>query len=142
MSHDPTSVTPCEWRSKFDALIAKRMGNPFSWGTQDCCMFAADCAVINGGADPFTDKRGTYNDAAGALRALVDVGGIEAAGARFGAPIRPLMAMVGDVGLVPCGEREALAVCVGDVWLAPAAAGLAAMPLESARMAWRITCPL
>ena len=105
-------------------------------------MFAADCAVINGGADPFEDKRGTYSDAAGALRALAEIGGIESAGARFGAPIRPMMAMVGDVGIVPSGEREALAVCAGSVWLAPAADGLAALPLESARMAWRVTCPL
>ena len=42
------------------------------------------------------------------------------AGSRFGAPILPLMALTGDVGLVPCGEREALAICADSVWLAPA----------------------
>ena len=137
MSHDPVNIKPCDWRARFDALIAARMGQPFAWGTQDCCLFAADCVVISGGADPFAERRGTYSDAAGALRALVEVGGIECAGARFGAPILPLMALTGDVGLVPCGEREALAICADSVWLAPAATGLAALPLESARMAWR-----
>ena len=139
MSHDPTNTTPCEWRERFDALIAARMRRPFAWGVQDCCLFAADCAIINGGIDPFAEQRGTYSDAAGALRALADIGGIECAGARFGPPIRPLMAVTGDVGLVPCGEREALAVCAGSVWLVPATNGLAALPLDSARMAWRVT---
>ena len=141
MSHDPTNITPSAWRARFDAHIAARMGQPFAWGVQDCCLFAADCAVIKSGADPASDLRRTYSDAAGALRALAAVGGIESAGARFGAPILPLMAIVGDVGLVPCGERESLAVCAGDVWLAPAATGLAALPLDHARMAWRVTCP-
>jgi hypothetical protein len=141
MSHDPTDTQPCDWRVRFDALIADRMGQPFTWGAQDCCLFAADCAVIVGGADPASGLRGTYSDAASALRTLDSIGGIEGAGARFGAPIRPLMALTGDVGLVPCGDRESLAVCAGSVWLAPAAAGLAAMPFDAARMAWRVACP-
>lgn len=138
MSHDPTDTMPCDWRMRFDALIADRMGRPFVWGVQDCCLFAADCAVIVSGADPACGLRGTYSDAAGALRALASIGGIEGAGARFGAPILPLMARTGDVGLVPCGDREALAVCASSVWLAPSVAGLAAMPFEAARMAWRV----
>ena len=142
MSHDPTHTQPCAWRVRFDALISDCMSQPFSWGAQDCCLFAADCAVIVSGADPAAGLRGTYSDAAGALRTLQRIGGIEGAGCRFGAPIRPLMACTGDVGLVPCGGRDALAVCVGLVWLAPAAAGLAALPLDSARLAWRVACPL
>ena len=138
MSHDPTDNQPCGWRPRFDALIADRMGRPFVWGLQDCCLFAADCAVIVSGKDPARGLRGTYSDAAGALRALTSIGGIEGAGARFGAPIRPLMARTGDIGLVPCGDREALAVCVGSVWLAPAETGLAALPFDAARTAWRV----
>lgn len=136
--HDPTQLLPCTWRRKLDALIDERLHAPFDWGGNDCCMWAADCVRAMTGHDPAADLRGTYATAAGALRALDGAGGIEAMGARAGAAIAPLMAALGDIGLIEQAGRDALAVCCGPLWLAPASDGLAAMPLSAARLAWRV----
>ena len=138
MRHDASLTTPCAWRAALDALVAECMRKPFEWGVHDCCMWAADCVLATSGIDHAADVRGTYSDAAGALRVLAQLGGIEAVGARAGAEIPPLAAAVGDVGLIESAGRQLLAVCVGQVWLAPAAAGLGAHPLPEARKAWRV----
>lgn len=139
MQHDPMNIQPCEWRERFDALVAERMSAPFAWGANDCCLFAADAVLATTGIDHAADFRGTYDDAGSALRVLRDNGGLEAVASRAGDPIPPMTACVGDVGLVEHERRELLAVCAGAVWLAPAAQGLAIMPLEAARSAWKVT---
>lgn len=136
--HDPTLTQPCPWRRQLDALIESRLHEPFAWGSNDCCLWAADCVLAMTGHDHAADLRGTYDSAAGALRVLAAAGGIETVGARAGAAIAPLMAAMGDIGLVDQGGRDALAVCCGPLWLAPAGDGLAAMPLSAARTAWRL----
>lgn len=138
MFHDASQTTPCVWRASLDALVAARMRQPFEWGEHDCCMWAADCVLAMTGTDHAADVRGSYSDAAGALRVLAQLGGIEAVGGRAGAPVAPFGASVGDVGLVESTGRPLLAVCIGAVWLAPAAAGLAAHPLTDASKAWKV----
>lgn len=137
VTHDPSQVSRCEWRERFDTLIRERMSRPFAWGAHDCCLFAADAVQAVASVDLASDVRGTYCDARGAAEALQRIGGIEAAGARVGVECPPLCARVGDIGLVHDGDRSALAVCVGAHWLVPAAAGLAAHDLNAARKAWR-----
>lgn len=124
-------------RAALDALIAERRQMPFARGTNDCCMFAADAVLAMTGRDLAADWRGTYCDDRGALRLIQQLGGLDKIGAMAGDQIPPLCADVGDVGLVDVGGIEALAVCVGAVWLAPMAQGLGAARLEDARMAWR-----
>lgn len=138
MHHDASLTTPNAWRTALDALVAARMTQPFEWGKQDCCLWAADCVLASTGIDHAADVRGTYADAAGALRVLARLGGIEAVAARAGAPIPALGAGVGDVGLIVLADRSLLAVCVGAVWLAPGAQGLAARSLGDAVQAWRV----
>mgnify|MGYP000207966626 CR=1 FL=1 len=48
------------------------------------------------------------------------------------------MANVGDVVLVHLGKHLALAVCNGGHALAPAATGLATVPMHAAVQAWRV----
>lgn len=139
MHHDATLTTPCAWRASLDALVAQRMSAPFEWGVQDCCLWAADAVLATTGIDHAADVRGTYSDAAGALRILTRLGGIEAVAARAGSLIPMLGAAVGDVGLVVLGDRTLLAVCMNSVWLAPGATGLAARGLPEATKAWRVT---
>lgn len=136
--HDPLQVQPCRWRERFDAIVSLRMGTPFSWGLHDCCLWAADCVQATTGTDHAADYRGSYSNALQAARLMADLGGMAALGGRAGPPIAPLQAGVGDVGLVVQGGQETLAICAGDVWLAPAADGLAALPFDAARMAWRV----
>jgi hypothetical protein len=138
MTHDPSITLRCEWRERFDTLVRERMSTPFAWGTHDCCLWAADCVLAVSGVDPAADLRGTYSSAIEAVRLVDQLGGMEAIAARGGAPIPPLCAGVGDVGLVTLDDRELLAVCAGDVWLAPGANGLAARPLAEARLAWGV----
>lgn len=137
-THDPSATTASAWRARFDALVAQRLRTPFAWGSHDCCLWAADCVQATTGHDPAADLRGSYTTALGAARVLASIGGLAAAGARGGPPIPPLAAAVGDVGLVQHGGRELLAVCAGEVWLAPALPGLAALPLAAATLAWRV----
>jgi hypothetical protein len=136
--HDASKTTPSAWRERLGALIEARMATPFAWGSHDCCMWAANCVLAVSGVDLAAEYRGEYSTAAGAVALLQAAGGIEAMGARAGAPIPVLMAALGDVGLIVLDDRSLLAVCVGDHWLAPAAGGLAARPLNEASRAWRV----
>lgn len=137
--HDPTDVQRCAWRERLHALISTRLAVPFAWGSNDCCLWAADAVLASTGTDHAAGLRGTYGTAAEASRVLNELGGIEAVGARAGAPIAPLLAAEGDIGLLPMdGRRSMLAVCCGPGWLAPTAAGLALCQLDAARMAWRV----
>jgi hypothetical protein len=136
--HDPTDVQACAWRAALHALISARLAEPFAWGRNDCCLWAADAVLATTGIDHAAGLRGTYSTAAGAVGVLADLGGLEAVGAQAGAQIAPLMAAEGDIGLLQMDDREMLAVCCGPGWLAPTAAGLALCQLEDARMAWRV----
>lgn len=140
VSHDPTKTAPSDWRDRFEALVRERTRAPFEWGKHDCCLFAADAVLAATGIDPALDMRGTYSDAQGGMEALQRIGGFEAAGARAGVECHPQCVQVGDVGLVNDGHRDLLAVCAGEVWLAPSETGLGALPLSAARKAWRVTC--
>ena len=136
--HDPTAVQACEWRDSLRALISARLAVPFAWGRHDCCLWAADAVLATTGIDHAADVRGTYATAAEAVRVLAELGGIEAVGARAGAPIVPLLAAEGDIGLISVDGRDMLAVCCGPGWLAPSALGLALHQLDDARLAWRV----
>jgi hypothetical protein len=139
MTHDPTLATPDPARERFDALLRTRTLAPFAWGSNDCCLFAADCVQVITGRDLAADLRGSYGSALEAARVLAELGGIEAAGARAGPEIPPLAAGWGDVGLISLDDRQLLAVCVGLCWVAPAAGGLAARGLQEAVKAWRVS---
>lgn len=139
MTHDPMHTQVDEARVRFDALIAQRQRAPFAWGQHDCCLFAADAVLALTGSDPAAAWRGAYSDAAGAARLLAELGGVRAIAAAHGREIRPLAARLGDVGVLEHDGRDLLAVCAGDVWLAPAAGqGLTAAPLDAALAAWRV----
>jgi hypothetical protein len=132
----------CVWRERLDDLIADRMSTPFTWGTHDCCLFAADAVMAQTDTDPASGLRGTYASARDAMELLTELGGLPAVAARAGAAIPALCAQVGDIGLVEHESRALLAVCAGPVWLVPAEQGLAALPIDAATSAWRVTkCP-
>ena len=126
-----------DWQARFGEFTEARRLMPFAWGPNDCCTFAGDCVLALTGIDPGAGHR-DYSDAIGAARSLAEFGGVCGVGdALFGAVVPPLMARVGDVGMVRNDERDCLAVCNGETWLAPGLAGLVALPLEAASHAWR-----
>ncbi len=126
-----------DWQSRLQACLAERCPQEFEWGKQDCCLFVCDCVLAMTGRDPAADLRG-YVDELGAARIVKKNGGIRAiATARLGAEIAPLLASVGDVGLVETAGRESLALCAGGHWLAPGPYDVECLPLEAAITAWR-----
>ena len=128
-----------DWQTRMEAFVCQRTDAPFVWGVNDCAIFASDCVLAMTGQDPAPDGLRKHRTAKQAYRSIERHGGLPAiATAALGQPIAVLMAGVGDVVLVSAGKRDALAICNGATALAPAAAGLVAVPMAGARMAWRV----
>lgn len=126
-----------DWQARFGAFMESRRLAPFAWGSNDCCSFAGDCLLAITGVDPGVGHR-DYDDAIGGARALESFGGVGGVGdALFGAPVPPLLARVGDIGMVTLDGRDSLAVCNGETWVGVGLEGLVPMPLEAASRAWR-----
>lgn len=126
------------WQSALHACVAERLHKPFAWGSQDCCLFAADCVFSVTGVDPAADLRGAYANEREAARVLQAHGGVvELAIQRLGPVVRTLQAQPGDVGLTQQEGRHTLAVCMGAHWLAPGADGLVTVMPAQVLRAWR-----
>lgn len=128
------------WQALLCDFITARMHVPFSWGLQDCCLFAADAKTAATGSDPAQNIRGSYSDAKSAARTVRRLGGMRAIGDNaFGSPVDPVSASLGDIGLVENEGRECLAVFGGQFFHAPAERGLTILPVEQCKRAWRLT---
>lgn len=128
-----------DWPARLSELVVRAHTQPFRWGIQDCCLWAADAVQALTGHDPAADLRGRYADAKGALCALQAQGGLMGAGQRAGVLLAaPAYARDGDIALVHDGRRPMLAVQAGGVWLVAATNGLHALPAGAARMAWGV----
>jgi hypothetical protein len=138
-----------DWPTRLDAFIESRKEYAFSWGGQDCCLFACDCILEMTGEDLVRQYRNRYHDAAGAQSMLenfsdepMTVGSLasEIAKAHGIEKVPVSFAQRGDVVLVLQEERESLGVVslAGDTLWAPEELGLAELPLSSAIKAWRI----
>lgn len=89
---------------------------PFAWGSNDCCLFAADWVLAATGRDIAADYRGRYQSALPALRFVKDGGGVEAMIERAGGqPIDSKLARRGDVIARDVGNGVGLGVCVGSL---------------------------
>ena len=60
-----------DWQIKLGATIAAATKRPFLCGVHDCCLFAADCAVVVCGIDPAEKYRGKYLTPLEARKALL-----------------------------------------------------------------------
>jgi hypothetical protein len=71
------------WHTRsFDKFLREREMMPFAWGTNDCCIFAADAILANTGVDIADDFRGKYSTQLGAFKTIREVtGGISPADA-------------------------------------------------------------
>lgn len=52
------------WPTAMQNLITDRIDSPFIWGTNDCCLFAADIIKAMTGADIASEWRGAYSSEA------------------------------------------------------------------------------
>lgn len=58
------------WENDLADFIASQFDVPFSWGTHDCALFAANAVRTITDIDPAPDFRGVYCDQKGARAAL------------------------------------------------------------------------
>lgn len=101
-----------QWEARLGREIEAAENRVFVWGTFDCILFPADCAIAMTGRDPAEAWRGTYSDDAGA-RALIDrLGGIDRCPPAAGlAEIsNPMMARRGDAVLVSIAGNQSLGI--------------------------------
>ena len=127
-----------DWHARLIALIAERQAQPFAWGGMDCCLWVADAVHAMTGVDHAASVRAHYSTARGARSVLRHFGGLDGAAARAGPPIGPLFAAAGDIGIVHDGERNLLAVCIGEHWMTTGRTGLGTLPFTAGRRAWRV----
>ncbi len=137
----------------YPAFLAARAKVPFTWGTNDCLMFASDgilaiCGVAAGSADdPALGFRGIYADAAGAVTTMQAVTGsadmlasVTFVANRLGLQKRanPKCAQRGDVVLVEDVGRLicALVGLSGRYAHAPGDDGLREVDVTQAKHAW------
>lgn len=131
------------WPERLAAVLGRP--DPFVWGVNDCCLFAADAVEAMTGVDPAIRQRG-YRSARAAAGRLLRHGGVEevARGAAAALGFREIpvgFAQRGDVCLVTTAAGlDALGVVDldGIHILVPGEAGLIAHPPDMARAAWRI----
>lgn len=126
------------WPARLTHYVDSHRETPFVWGEFDCVLFAAGWVREATGIDLIRDL--SWTDMRSALRVIENLGGLRVAVEnRLGAPISAAIARRGDVILHDITERSGLGVCVGADFAAPSeAGGLMFIPMNSARMAWRV----
>ncbi len=133
-----------DWDLRLNELVADRGNSPFSWGANDCILFACDCILAITGTDLAAEFRGKYRTRLQAARILKDFGGLERLADSFAAKHEiprlefPALAQRGDVGLVESGHGLALTVVADRYVVAPGASALEFIPFSRLTRAWRI----
>lgn len=127
-----------DWQDRFSAYARARAAVPFSWGTNDCCTFAAGAVEAITGSNPMAGVA-PYDSEMAAARLILRAGDLRALASQFlGAPVPPLMAAVGDVVLLMNEGRELLGICNGVNAMGPGPDGFVALEMTAASAAWKI----
>lgn len=128
-----------DWLEKLLSSVEDWRKEPFEWGVNDCCMFAARCVDAMTDSDWVADLQSCYSDEATARAYIAAEGSIEASVTkRLGEPVPRLQARRGDVCLVEAETGQSLAVCVGGSVVGPGLRKQYALPLSEVICAWRI----
>lgn len=129
-----------DWPARLADYIETRRRRVFSWGDNDCAMFAADWVVEAAGWDPAAAVRGRYTTAVGARRVLKNRAGgdLEAFVDGQLPVIEQAYAGRGDLMLFAMPDGPALGVCLGTVCACPGETGLVFLPVTSALKAWGV----
>lgn len=110
---------PLNWPSLLCSFVAQRRREPFRYGTNDCCLLAADWVREITGIDPARGLRGKYRSALGAERLLRTRGGLAGLVGdicrEHGWEEVPIArARRGDVVLMWNLRRDMLGICLGE----------------------------
>jgi hypothetical protein len=127
------------WPDLLAKFIHGRRSEPFRWGFNDCCIFAADWVNVCTGTDYAEKWRGRYSTAIGARRFLDDAGGVEALVDSLGLDrTQPQRAGRGDIVAQDAGRGITLGICLGVTTAFVAKSGLVFGSIENANSAWKI----
>lgn len=129
-----------DWPTRFAIAIESARNKPFEWGTNDCCMFAANVVLAITGVDPAQEVRGTYDSAITAATVIGRQGGLEnAISAVLGAPIDVRMAKRGDVIIYrPRDDWPSAMICTGIAMVGPGETGMVTLPVRMGDKAWAV----
>jgi hypothetical protein len=62
------------WEEALSDYISNKRDEPFQYGVNDCCMFAAGAVEAMTGVDPMEEFKGTYSDLRGSIKVLKEIG--------------------------------------------------------------------
>jgi hypothetical protein len=62
------------WEDALSNYIATKRHDPFEYGVNDCCLFAAGAVEAITGKDPMSEFRGQYDSLKTSLKAIKDIG--------------------------------------------------------------------
>jgi hypothetical protein len=62
------------WEEALSDYISSKRDEPFQYGVNDCCMFAAGAVEAMTGVDPMEEFKGTYSDLRGSIKVLKEIG--------------------------------------------------------------------
>ena len=127
------------WPDLLSAYVEQRRNKPFAWGSDDCCLFAADWVQACTGTDYASAWRGRYTGRLGAARFLEEAGGLGTLVDSLGlVRVLPLQASRGDVVAQDNGRGLALGICIGSGAAFAAETGLVFASMQNIKTAWRI----
>lgn len=125
-----------DWPTELVQFLLAKRSEPFQWGANDCCLFAADAIIAMGGKDVASDVRGRYRTAIGARRIMKNLGAanvVELLTQRLGEPDGKLVR--GAIVAVESDGQQVAGVFYQKPW-ALTESGLQGMPLESVIQSW------
>ncbi|EKE79729.1 DUF6950 family protein [Idiomarina xiamenensis] len=108
------------WPTNLIKLLQQRRDQPFEWGVNDCCLFAADAYQAIHGIDLADEFRGHYSTKIGAYRALKRHGYNDVAdvlGTKLGQPKAAVMPERGDLLLVDNHGHQTAGVYCNGAWV-------------------------
>lgn len=62
------------WEDALVNYIAIKRHEPFEYGVNDCCLFAAGAVIEVTGEDPMAEFRGKYDSLKGSLKVIKEIG--------------------------------------------------------------------
>jgi len=62
------------WENALSNYVAEKRHEPFEYGVNDCCLFAAGAVLQITGEDPMPEFRGKYDSLKGSLTVIKEIG--------------------------------------------------------------------
>ncbi len=138
------------WQTRdFHAFLLERVHTSFSWGINDCCLFAADAILAITGTDIANDFRGKYYDQESAFALIKSVTGGETVAdaaahcaAKYGLieHQHPFMAKRGDLVVIQNGQNLIAGVVHlnGRHAVSVTESGIVRLPITSVVRSWSL----